>query len=64
MTPLHSARLLAAGELLDQLDDARLRRNDSSYGGVVPSVEDVGAAIEVTRDLIERAQAFVDAAAG
>jgi hypothetical protein len=37
---------------------------DSSYGGVVPSVEDVGAAVAVTRDLIERAQAFVDAAAG
>lgn len=54
--------LLAADDLLDRLDDARLSRNESSYGAAIPSVDDVSDAVDVTRELVERASAFVDAA--
>lgn len=54
-----ATELLDADDLLDRLDDARLRRNESSYGAAMPAAEDVAEAIEVTQELLDRASAFV-----
>jgi hypothetical protein len=55
-----AVELLGGGaDLADRLDDARLARNDASYGASIPSVDDVEAAVDVTEELVTLADAYV-----